>query len=315
MTANSPLTLPADRPAERRIAVVGVFDGVHSGHRFLIGELARLGCERGLEPLAVTFGNHPLEIVAPDKVPGRLLPLDERCDMLRRAGASDVVVLEFTPELCAMTASEFMVMLRDSYGVDTLVLGFNNRIGSDGPYDMEGYRRIGLDAGVEVVGAPEYTGEGSPVSSSAVRRMIESGDVAGASVALGYAYALRGTVVHGRRIGRTIGFPTANVEPADPTAVMPACGVYAARAVVDGAVWPAMVNIGRRPTVDVPGAPVSVEAHLVDFEGDLYGRRLELHLACRIRDERRFGSVGELAGQLSRDRDACIAMLAADEMR
>lgn len=315
MTVNLPLTSPADAPARRRIAAVGVFDGVHAGHRFLIGELARLGRERGLEPMAVTFGNHPLEIVAPDRVPRRLLSVDGRCRMLRRAGASAVVVLPFTAELCAMTAREFMAMLHDRYGADALLLGFNNRIGSDGPYGMEEYRRIGRESGVEVIGAAEYTGEGAPVSSSAVRSMLAAGDVAGAARSLGYRYTLSGTVVGGRRIGRTIGFPTANVEPADPMAVMPACGVYAARAVVGGVEWPAMVNIGHRPTVDEPGAPVSVEAHLVDFDGDLYGCRMDLRLVGRIRDEKRFGSVGELAAQLSRDRDACIGMLAGDEMR
>lgn len=305
----SPLISSTDVAAKRRIAAVGVFDGVHLGHRFLMRELCRIGHERGMEPVAVTFVNHPLEIVAPEKAPERLLSVEERCDRLRQAGATDVVLLRFTPELCAMTAAEFMAMLHCDYSVDALLLGFNNRIGSDGPYTLEEYRRQGVDAGLEVIGAPEYAGSGAPVSSSLVRRLVAAGDVAGACGKLGYHYVVSGSVVNGRRLGRTIGFPTANVEPGDHSAVMPACGVYAAYAAVDGREWPAMVNIGRRPTVDVPDAPMSVEANLIGFEGDLYGRRIDLRLIERIRDERRFGSVDELAAQLSHDRDVCLGIL------
>lgn len=290
----------------RRMAAVGMFDGVHRGHCSLIGDLVQRASARGLEPVAFTFTEHPLATIAPGKVPPPLSTVDERRQRLLEAGAAEVVVLDFA-SIRHLTAREFMVLLHDRYRVDALLMGFNNHIGSDRLCDEADYRRVGRQAGVEVEFADEYKGIGAPCSSSAVRADLAAGRVEAAASRLGRPYAIEGVVVAGHQLGRRIGFPTANVEARGR--MLPATGVYAADVEVDGRVYRSIVNIGRRPTVDADGAPVWVEAHLIGYSGDLYGRRLRVELLRRLRDERRFGSVEELAAQLRADSETATETL------
>ena len=289
---------------------MGVFDGVHRGHRYLIEQLCDDAATHGLEPVAVTFTRHPLTVVCPDRVPLRLTDADTRRRMLTEAGAKQVIELDFDQRLRNMSASEFMSMLRDDHGVTRLLLGFNNRIGHDRVGSAADYAAIGRGVGITVDIAREYAGAEAPVSSSIIRNYLSQGKIPEASAALGYPYGITGRVVTGRQLGRTIGFPTANVNPLITDMQLPAPGVYAAWVTTDdGITHPAMLNIGRRPTVDVPDAPTSIEAHIIDFDGDLYGRMVTVSPVKRLRDERRFPTLADLTAQLHADRADTLAAL------
>lgn len=276
-------------------ATIGMFDGVHLGHQYLISKLKE-HCD---EAVAVTFTNHPLWVIKGERVPRLLSTPAEKSRML---GALSVrpVLLPFDEQLRYMTAEEFIRLLAREHGIDRLVLGFNNSIGSD--------RRTAADdnalcnaTGVEIIRASELPGE-VKVNSSAIREMVAVGDVKQAATLLGRNYTLHGTVVHGKKLGRTIGFPTANIEADSTDKLIPANGVYAADAITtDGHAYRAVVNIGHRPTVDPTSAPVTIEAHLDGFTGSLYDQHLTLHFLDRLRGERRFSGLDELKAAISND--------------
>lgn len=286
------------------IAVVGTFDGVHRGHRFLLDGVKARGVETGLCPMVVTFDTHPLAVVRPDAAPKLLTTLDERVDLLRGAGIDDIAVLPFNDALMRMSAREFMTMLRDNHGVKAMLVGFNHRFGRGRAEGLDDYRRIGREIGVDIIPAAEYRPVGGGhVSSSSIRENVIAGDVTAAASALGRSYSLTGVVGHGRQLGREIGFPTANIEGVDSSKIIPATGVYAATVTLDDrSAWPAVVNVGRRPTVDDPAtAPLSIEAHIPGFSGDLYGKPLTVDFDRRIRGERRFPSLAALRTQIALD--------------
>lgn len=285
------------------IAVVGTFDGVHRGHRFLLEELRSRGEATGLSPMVVTFAAHPLSVVRPDAAPKLLTTLPERLKLLREEGAGNVVVLPFDELLRQMSAREFMTMLRDSRGVKALLVGFNHRFGCDRLEELADYRRIGREIGVDVTKADEYRpADGIAISSSAIRKNILDGDVAAAARSLGRGYSIAGTVGRGKQLGRTIGFPTANVMDVDSDKILPATGVYAATVTVGNQPRRAVVNVGHRPTVDCSiDAPLSIEAHIPGFDDDLYGSPIEVAFDSRIRGERRFNSLDELRSQIALD--------------
>lgn len=285
------------------IAVVGTFDGVHLGHRFLLDELRSRGAEAGLSPIVVTFAAHPLSVVNPEAAPRLLTTLDERLRLLRQAGIGETVVLPFDDRLRMMSAREFMTMLRDRHGVRALLVGFNHRFGRDRLGGVDDYRRIGREIGVAVTLADEYRpADGMAVSSSAIRKSIGEGDVAAAARALGRSYSIAGVVGCGKQLGRVIGFPTANVTDVDSAKIIPATGVYAATVTAAGHSHRAVVNVGYRPTVDkAAGAPLSIEAHIPGFAGDLYGSPVEVAFDSRIRGERRFPSLDALRSRIALD--------------
>lgn len=286
------------------IAVVGTFDGVHRGHQFLLRQLCSRGAATGLSPIVVTFDRHPLSVVRPDAAPKLLTTTAERLSLLREAAPlDDVVLLHFDDALRALSAGDFMAMLRDRHQVSSMLLGFNHRFGSDRITDFADYRRIANDLGVDIELAPEYRPDGSaPISSTAIRKALLDGDPAAAATALGRSYSISGTVGQGKQLGRTIGFPTANLVDINPDKIIPATGVYAATALLDNRRWQAVVNIGRRPTVDnSENARVSIEAHILGFDGDIYSAPLTLSFDRLIRRERRFPSLDALRHQIAAD--------------
>lgn len=291
-------------------AAVGMFDGVHLGHQALVDFVGCCARDSEREPVVFSFTRHPLQVVAPASAPPLLTAVDERLELLRLAGASQAIALDFDQALRRLTAKEFMLMLSRVYGVEQLVLGFNHRFGSDRLTDFADYQRIGSSLGIDVRLCTEMVTDpqGRPVSSSAIRQFLTDGDAASASAMLGRPYALQGIVVHGRGLGHTFGFPTANVQPSCPEQLVPAPGVYACLASV-GALKsaPAMVNIGTRPTVD--GHRLTIEANIIGADADLYGLEATLHFVSRLRSERRFPSVESLAAQLAIDRHDVLNLL------
>lgn len=283
-----------------RMAVTGMFDGVHAGHLSLLGQARREADRRGLSLMAVTFARHPLEEVAPERAPQLLMTAARREQMLR-AVADEVVVLDFSPRLRALTMEEFMRMLRDDYGARAIFMGFNHRFGSDCVTDPALYREAAARLGLDVVTGSEEQVSGSKVSSSVIRRLLGEGRVKDAAELLGRYYSIEGTVGQGRQIGRTIGFPTANIIPLEPRQLVPAAGVYACRVTLgDGRRYGGMANIGTAPTVSTDGRR-TIEVNIFDFSGDLYGLPIEVEFVDRMRSERRFPSLEALTARLRAD--------------
>lgn len=278
------------------VATVGTFDGVHLGHRLVISKLKELAGVHGAHPVVFTFDRHPLSLIAPERAPKRLMTPDEEVEAIESAGC-DVVMLSFDERLRQMTAEQWLTNLKEKYGVVAIVMGYDNNFGCDGRrMTADDYREVCGRLGIEMVIAPQLPG----VSSTAVRGAIAEGRVKDAGEMLGYPVRLRGTVIHGDAIGRTIGRPTANLQ-IDSSMLLPHPGVYAAYAYIGGdpARHAAIVNIGTRPTVG--GDENRIEANLLDYEGDLYGKEMTLEFADRLRDEERFPDLASLQRQLDAD--------------
>lgn len=294
----------------RNAAAVGMFDGVHRGHRDIMDAVRAEAQRAGGHPVILSFAAHPVSVLRPAEAP-LLLSTPAEKEALIRAYMPDASVrlLDFS-EMRGVSARDFLLRLRDEAGVGTMVMGYDNRFGCDGPRDRAAYDALGCELGMRVVHVAPREVDGITASSSALRRLIADGRMCEAADMLGRLYSVGGTVEHGRELGRTIGYPTANLR-ADVCRLLPARGVYAAMAEVEGVGrWPAMVNIGVRPTVDTSAAPAqSVEAHLIGADADMYGRRMNLEFVSRLRDERRFGSLDELRAQLAADSDAAIKCL------
>ena len=275
-----------------RIATIGFFDGVHKGHTFLFEHLQALASERGLTPLIVTFAQHPRAVLEADYVPQLISSPEERVKQLSRYG--EVVVLPFE-EVQPLTAQTFMERLRDEYHVTTLLMGYDHRFGSDRLKRPQDYRRIGEQCGVEVLTMNEYVEGEWHVSSTEIRTALENGNVALANELLGHPYTLFGRVVHGKAIGRTLGFPTANIAPLDAHKIIPKSGVYAALVstpTIDDA--PAFVNIDKQGLIEV---------HIPSFRGDLYDQVLKIRFTRFLREEKQFDSLEDLREQIKADID------------
>ena len=283
------------------LATVGMFDGVHAGHRFLLDFISQEAARRNLSTQVITFTNHPLSIVRPEAAPKLLSSPEQKLGLILSNGIDDIVMLDFTPELQNLSAQQFIKLLRDNFGVTHLAMGFNNSFGNDRSLKFEDFQKIGKEAGIEIIQTPEYTDNNNKVSSSVIRRLINDGDVASASKLLGRKFSLTGKVVHGRNVGHTIGFPTANLAPEFPQQIIPAKGVYAGTVNIDGTTYKTMVNIGVRPTFDSQDQTVSIEAYIDRFNGNLYDKTITINFTDRLRDEMKFESVDQLKQQLSTD--------------
>lgn len=292
-----------------RIATIGFFDGVHSGHRYLFERLRSEAEARGLQPLIVTFDCHPRSVLQSDYVPQLLTTLEERKALLEPFG--EVVVLSFE-QVQPLTAAQFMALLHKRYQVSVLLMGYDHRFGSDRLHTPADYRRTGEKTGVEVITTGAFQDGEWHVSSTEIRSALSNGNIALANELLGRPYSLCGTVIHGKGIGRRLGFPTANIQPDDRCQIIPKSGVYAALVntpTMDNA--PAFVNIGTNPTVagltdSGVDAPVSIEVHIPSFKGDLYDQRLELRFMQYLREEKRFESVEALRDQIKADVDSIL---------
>ena len=277
---------------------IGFFDGVHQGHRYLLQQLEELAAANGLSAAALTFDRHPRTVVQPNFVPSLLTTQEEKLDLLSKAFSGKIIVLPFTQELSEMTAKEFMQnILRDKLNAELLLMGYNHRFGHGGG-NPEEYVTWGHETGIKVCLAKALAGE--KVSSSRIRNLISLGDVKKANNLLGYPYFLIGEVTKGKQIGRQIGFPTANLTLPEQK-LMPACGVYAVWVTMpDHSKRGGMLCIGHRPTVEQNGE-ISVEVHIFDFNGNLYGTSISIDFIEKLRDERHFDSLEELQKQLMLD--------------
>jgi riboflavin kinase/FMN adenylyltransferase len=278
---------------------IGNFDGVHVGHRALIDRTRALAEARGLRAVALTFDPHPAAVVSPAAAPPRVSSLARRLELLAAAGLDAAVVEPFTRDLAACSADAFLdEIVLGALGARAIVVGYDFCYGQHRAGSTESLRAHGGRAGAEVEIVAPVEVDGEIASSSKIRSYLRAGDLAGAERMLGRRWDIDGTVVHGAKRGRAIGIPTANIAPESDLAVAP--GIYAVTLGVDGAELPAVASLGTNPTF-VEGGGLVLEVHVLDWEGELYDRRVRTTFVARIRDEQKFDSVDALLAQIRDD--------------
>ena len=293
--------------SEPSVATIGVFDGVHRGHQLVIGRVLDAAHLTGLASVVVTFDRSPREVLDPSFHPQMLTTLTEKEAIIAELGVDYLVVLPFTKEMAALSAQAFMQqVLRDRLCVKTLFTGYDNRFGHNRKEGFDDYVCYGQEMGMQVLrGDVELMMDGTEAISSSVIRhlLVEEGQVEQASRYLTRTYTLQGRVMPGEHIGHQLGYPTANLELEDVRKLIPASGVYAVWAQLEGEeqLRAAMMNIGSRPTFD--GHKQTLEVNILDFNGDLYGQMVRIMFVARLREERRFDSPEALVAQLEMDRE------------
>lgn len=291
----------------RHVATVGTFDGVHRGHRAIFDTMRAEAC--GTMPAAFVVNPHPLAVLRM-QAPSLLTDIDTRRRLIEDCGIA-FHELKFDRDTAALSARQFMQMLAHDHGIDTLVMGHDNNFGSDRLRGADVYRALGAEFGIKVVTVPPLLTDSSQIiSSSAIRSLLSQGDVTAANEMLGRMYSISGKVEKGMQLGRTIGFPTANVMT-ENTMQIPSNGVYAGYAAVSGDKTPAraVINIGTAPTVRSDGH-VKTEVHLLDgTHTDLYGKKITVVFKQRLRDEHRFEDIDKLRLQLENDRKTAAGIL------
>ena len=277
-----------------RIATIGFFDGVHRGHRFLFAQLQEHAKALHLSPVIYTFSEHPKQILT-GKTPAMLTTNAEREALLRTYG--EVCFLDFAA-VQQLTAEQFMCYLKEQEGVGTLLMGYDHHFGSDSLKGFHEYEKIAHKIGLHIERAHECLVDGVPVSSSRIRKLMAAAQIDQVNRLLGYTYSVSGVVEHGNAIGTTLGFPTANIR-LNSAKQLPASGVYSVVAHVNGVEYKALANIGTNPTVG--NDHLSLEVHLLDFQGDLYDQSLSISFLHFIREEKKFASLDELKNQIIAD--------------
>lgn len=290
------------------VATVGVFDGVHLGHMEIINRLSAKAREKNCESVVITFEPHP-RLVLPHHAEVKLLQtLSEKLQRFELAGVGAVLVIPFDRDFAKITPHDFIKhVLVDSLHVSHVITGYDHFFGQNrqGDYDM--LSKLGKQFNFTVDELPMVLVAEHTVSSSTVRRALLDGDVKLAATMLGYPYSITGVVVTGNKIGRNIGYPTANIKPNNPHKLIPGQGVYATKVTVEGFTYTGMTNIGYRPTIDADH--LTIEVNIFDFNQDIYSQDITLSFIERIRNEKRFASLGDLQLQLANDKTEAMRLL------
>ncbi|NTW56946.1 MAG: bifunctional riboflavin kinase/FAD synthetase [Chlorobiaceae bacterium] len=293
-----------DLPALPSAVTVGSFDGIHAGHRRIISRMLSIAEERSLRSVVVTFEPHPRKVLRKEDAGsfGLLSTLGEKVELLSGLGVELLFIVRFTEEFASRSSEDFIRnVLCGMLGAKNVVVGYDHGFGSSRSGSGSTLASLGGELGFRVEVIDEVRIAGEHISSTRIRKLLESGMIAEANELLGSPYMLSGTVVHGDSRGRELGFPTVNLELSEPDKLLPKSGVYAARTTVDGVPLKAMMNIGCRPTVSNDGRR-SIEAHLLEYNGNLYGKTMRFLLERFMREERAFSSLDELKAQLEKDK-------------
>lgn len=293
------------------VVATGFFDGVHLGHRKVIETLLKAARERGEQSLIVTFWPHPRTVLQKDARTLRLLTsLEEKKSLLYSCGVDRVEVIDFSREFSSLTTERYLEeYVKNRFGGTALLLGYDNRMGHD-PGTPESIAAQAQKVGLDVIMAPKIELSGGTISSTKIRQAIAEGFVDNAARMLGYCYGLHGVVVAGNQLGRTLGFPTANMQMYEPLKLIPQNGVYLTAVETLGRKFYGMTNIGVRPTVGVSQAR-TIETHIFDFDEDIYGLDMKVTFLCRIRAEKKFSCLDELKKQLGEDELVCKRLIFA----
>lgn len=302
-----PPGIPSDRGT---VATVGTFDGVHLGHWNVLQEVARRAEAAGRRSVLVTFDPHPLKIVRPEHCPPLLTTAVEKKEILAESGLDYAVFIAFTRELSKYEPQRFVEeILIDRLGVEELVIGYDHGFGRDRSGDPDTLMRIGKELGFTVDVVPPVQSDGGAVSSSRIRAAIQRADMREARDCLGRFYSVRGVVVRGEGRGRQLGFPTANLSVGEGDKLIPPQGIYAVRASLRSGTYTGALHLGPRPTFE--GSPPTIELHVLDFEGDLYGERVRIDFVSWLREIRPFATVDALVDQMREDVEAARAAVDA----
>ncbi len=303
------------QPIRNAVVTSGTFDGVHRGHQTILARLTEAAQDSDGESVLITYWPHPRTVVSNDSQNLKLLTtLDEKIDLLDQAGVNHLVVIPFTRSFSQLTSEEYIrQILIDRIGTKKLVIGYDHRFGRDREGGFDYIRAHQAEYGFEVEEIPRQDIEAVGVSSSKIRTALGEGNIRTANQFLGRPYTLTGTIVKGQQLGRTIGFPTANMQVDDPLKLIPANGVYAVEVLyagqpVGGQIHGGMLNIGFRPTV--AGTSKTIETYIFDFNKDIYGEHLTLRFRAFLRPEAKFDGLPALVAQLKRDEESAWAVLA-----
>jgi len=287
---------------QKYAATIGLFDGVHAGHRYLIDSLKKEAEQRGLKSMVLTFNNNPKQVLRTNFKPQLLTTPAEKRVQLQSLQLDSIVELEFTKEMAALSAFDFIQILHDKFQVGLLLVGYDHRFGKDRADGFPEYVAYGKQIGVEVIKTTRFsTPTLKQISSSAIRAALANGNIEQATTLLSYPYSFEGEVISGYQVGRKIGFATANLKPVHPDKIIPGLGVYLVEIFWQNRPYKAMMNIGRRPTID-NDKNISLEVHILDFQEDIYGQNLKVSFLKKIRDEKKFNAVEDLVEQLKKDR-------------
>ena len=304
------------QPLPNAVVTSGTFDGVHRGHQTILARLTEVASVSNGESVLITYWPHPRTVVSNDSQDLKLLStLDEKIELLDRAGVHHLVVIPFTRSFSQLSSEEFIrQILIAKIGTKKLVIGYDHRFGRDREGGFDYIKTHQHEYGFEVEEIPRQDIEAVGVSSSKIRTALIEGNIRTANRFLGRYYSLTGTIVKGRQLGRTIGFPTANMQVDDPSKLVPANGVYAVDVIYKDQRFGGMLNIGFRPTVDaatVAGSNLSIETYIFDFDRDIYGEHLTLWFREFLRPEQKFEGLPALVSQLKQDEESARAVLAA----
>ena len=285
-------------PEKDTLLTIGVFDGVHLGHKYLLLQLTQQARQRDLLSGVVTFRQHPVEVLSPDTRLQYLTTLDEKVNLLKNEGVATVIPLSFTKELAQLGPRQFVGLLGKYLKMRGLIVGPDFALGRNREGDADALSALGQEMDFSVTVLPPMKVNGEVVSSTVIRNALASGDMKRVSSLIGRSFRLRGRVTTGEGRGAELGFPTTNLD-IDPKQALPADGVYATRAYINDKVYQSVTNIGLRPTFDGKGR--TIESYILNFNGNLYGRELRVDVVERLRDEKRFNSVEELKKQVEED--------------
>lgn len=295
---------------EKPVVTIGVFDGVHLGHVEILKKLNSIADKMGGESVVLTFWPHPRIVLKQDSELKLINTLSEKEELLAQNHIKHLIILPFTEEFSKISSTEFVKnILVDMIKVKSLIVGFNHHFGHSREGNFDSIKTFANQYNFQIEKLDAQLIENEKVSSTLIRKALLAGDIVAANKYLGYAYQLTGTIVQGSRIGREIGFPTANLKIEEEYKIIPCLGVYAAFAIIDGIKYMSMLNIGFRPTINMHPHNMSIEAHILNFSGDLYQKRITLMLIKRIRDERRFNGIEELKQQLESDKKEVFSIL------
>ncbi|MFA6261989.1 MAG: bifunctional riboflavin kinase/FAD synthetase [Bacteroidia bacterium] len=297
-------------PIHNAVVTQGTFDGVHAAHQVIIDRLRSIARQHNGETVLITFDPHPRIVLHPDDHGLKLIQtLEEKIEVLQQMGIDHLVIVPFTREFSRMSSMQFIRdIIVNRIGARYLVVGYNHRFGKNREGDQEQLNEFSELYGFEVEQIPEQDIDHIAVSSTKIRHALEQGDIVTANKYLLKPFLIKGTVVQGKQVGRTIGFPTANIELGDPNKLIPADGVYAVKVLIHNQTYGGMLNSGFRPTMD--GKVHCIEVHLFDFNEEIYGEKISIEFVDKLRDEQRFSGIEALRIQLEKDKLHALSKLA-----
>lgn len=294
---------------QNAVVTSGTFDGVHLGHQKILNRLQEVALETGGESVVITFYPHPRSVISPDnKTINLLSTLDEKIELLEKSGIKHLVIIPFTREFSELSSEEFIQkILIETIGTKTLVIGFDHRFGKNREGGFEYLKENKARYGFEIEEISRHDLENVGISSSKIRKALIDGDVPTADHFLGRNYSISGIIVKGKQLGRTIGFPTANIQVREIAKLVPADGVYAVKVYYREEEFGGMLNIGNRPTVD--GTFKTIEVNIFNFDREIYGENLKVEFLLKIRNEQKFNGLNELKAQIALDKETCLGII------